>query len=304
MASGCTGIGALPNEILITILSSFSTSNLLPIVLTSHRIHDLVLRILHHRLTEAASLKDHKLILDCFHPSIKLSTPYLFCDYIGTDGLSDDVEGEGIVYDGIEKTGRLGKLAGLYSHFRPLHPEEDRTPLRPHPVGGWAPGPSNSPIEREAEFVCQNIHLESHELFSQLVVITNLVKVGPKRGLYKSLVRIGEGIIRIFRPWLSERASAFELKGCSIQTEDKERENRLQWADTSKHVGVRIKVAERLDINAPALVRRDEDPPVSYTLQYEELVIRTTQLLLMVEQSLDQEVRNSGKAIVIGAWDR
>lgn len=142
-------------------------------------------------------------------------------------------------------------------------------------MGGWAPGPSNSQIEREAEFVCQNIHLESHELFSQLCVITNLVKVGPKRGLFKSCVTIGEGIIRIFRPWLAERSSAF---GSSIskEAEDEEREKRLQWADTGKHVGLRIKVVEREDINAPILVRRDEDPSVSYTLQYEgELRIST-----------------------------
>lgn len=35
-----------------------------------------------------------------------------------------------------------------------------------------------------------------------------------------------------------------------------------------------------------------------------ELMIRTTQLLLVVEQSLDQEVNASGKAIVIGSWDQ
>lgn len=56
--------------------------------------------------------------------------------------------------------------------------------------------------------------------------------------------------------------------------------------------------------DTPVLVRKDEDPAVSYSLQYEELVINTTQLLLLVEQSIDQEVQNSGKAVVIGSWDR
>ena len=73
--------------------------------------------------------------------------------------------------------------------------------------------------------------------------------------------------------------------------------------------------------DTPVLVRKDEDPAVSYTLQYEgmflsfldfglviltivELVIKTTQLLLLVEQSIDQEVQHSGKAVVIGSWDR
>ena len=65
------------------------------------------------------------------------------------------------------------------------------------------------------------------------------------------------------------------------------------------------------------LVSRDEDPNVSYTLQYEgmwhvifvdivgayrcaELVVRSTQLLLMIEDWMDKpEVGNTGKAIVI-----
>jgi hypothetical protein len=34
-----------------------------------------------------------------------------------------------------------------------------------------------------------------------------------------------------------------------------------------------------------------------------ELVIKTTQLLLMVEHSIEQEVKHSGKAIVFGSWD-
>jgi hypothetical protein len=119
--------------------------------------------------------------------------------------------------------------------------------------------------------VCQNIHLESHELFSQLCVITNLVKVGPKRGLFKSCVTIGEGIIRIFRPWLAERSNALKstFAGTTKEAEDEEHEKKLLWADAGKHVGQRIKVVEREDVNAPILVRRDEDAPVSYTLQYE-----------------------------------
>jgi hypothetical protein len=34
-----------------------------------------------------------------------------------------------------------------------------------------------------------------------------------------------------------------------------------------------------------------------------ELVVKTTQLLLVVEQSLIEEVKHSGKAIVFGSWD-
>ena len=117
------------------------------------------------------------------------------------------------------------------------------------------------------DFVSQNIHLESHELFSQLMTITSLVKEGPKRGLFLSCVNIGEDTLRVWRDWLAERA------GCNTtQTkadEEEEFTNRLLFADTAKHVGLRMRVKERTDGAAPVLLRRDEDVPVSYILEYE-----------------------------------
>ncbi|KAH6716609.1 hypothetical protein BKA61DRAFT_600076 [Leptodontidium sp. MPI-SDFR-AT-0119] len=295
-----TGIEALPNEILISMLSTFRTLELLPLTLISHRFHSLIVRILHHRLLETAQLKDHKLILECFHPSTKLSTPYLFCDFIGTHPLNSS---SNEIYEDDNVVGKLGKLNALYSHFLPLKPDSDRRIVRSHPAGGSFSIP-NGLVDQHDRFVCQNIHLESHELFSQLQIITSLVKIGPKRGLFLSSVNIGDSIMRIWREWLADRAR----HGCSRDGEssketNKERADRLRWADNNETVGLRLRVVEREEAT-PVLVRKDEDPPVSYTLQYEELVIKTTQLLLLVEQSIDQEVNNSGKAVVIGSWDR
>ncbi|KAJ8062071.1 hypothetical protein OCU04_009850 [Sclerotinia nivalis] len=295
MVDSFAGIASLPNELLINALSLFSTRQLLPLACTCHRFHDLIIRIVHHRLIAAASLKDHKLVLECFHPSTKLITPYLFCDYLGTDGLSDDVVGEGELYKDVNDTGRLGKMSGLYSHFRPVQPE-DRMVWTRNPAGGARPGllPKS-----EEELVSHNVDLESHELFSQLCTITNIVKVGPKRGLFLSCVNLGEGVIRVFRDWLSDRVDADERH---IDTPE-ECEKRLLWVDTGKHIGLRLKVLKREEAPAPILLRRDEEAPAFYKLQYEELVIRTTQLLLNVEESMTREVENSGKAIVIGSWD-
>jgi len=223
---------------------------------------------------QASSLKDHTLILECFHPSTKLSTPYFFCDYLGT-GSTDDADSASNVFDDPDPAGKLGKLGSLYSHFRPLQPEEDRKVRRPHPAGGWAPGPSNTLAEKQTEYVCQNIHLESHELFSQLCTISNLVKVGPKRGLFLSCVNIGEGITRIWRNWLAERCASLSKRnrlGSGPNTkkeEDEEYRKRLLWADTKNHIGLRLRVIEREDAAVPILLSRDEDAPVSYTLQYE-----------------------------------
>ncbi|PVH73475.1 hypothetical protein DL98DRAFT_519892 [Cadophora sp. DSE1049] len=299
----CTGIGSLPNEILISMLSTFRTLELLPITLVSHRFHSLIVRILHHRLLETAQLKDHKLILECFHPSTKLSTPYLFCDFIGTHPLdSSSVEQE--IQKDDDAIGKLGKLKSLYSHFLPLKPDSDRRIVRSHPAGGSFSIP-NGLVDQHDQFVCQNIHLESHELFSQLQTITSLVKVGPKRGLFLSSVNIGDSILRIWREWLAERArdGLPGTNGESSTETARQRGERLRWADNSETVGLRLRVVEREE-DTPVLVRKDEDPAVSYTLQYEELVIKTTQLLLLVEQSIDQEVNHSGKAVVIGSWDR
>tara|TARA_R110002060_G_scaffold43424_5_gene54853 strand:- start:3053 stop:3739 length:687 start_codon:yes stop_codon:yes gene_type:complete len=217
--------------------------------------------------------------------------------------------------------GKLGKLKSLYSHFLPLKPDSDRRVIRSHPAGGSFSIP-NGLVDDHNQFVCQNIHLESHELFSQLQTITSLVKVGPKRGLFLSSVNIGDSILRIWREWLAERAGAgfSGENGESSAEAARQRAERLRWVDNSETVGLRLRVVEREE-DTPVLVRKDEDPAVSYTLQYEgmflsfldfglviltivELVIKTTQLLLLVEQSIDQEVQHSGKAVVIGSWDR
>lgn len=305
MVVQCTGIGALPNEILISILSTFPALSLLPLTLTSHRFHSLITRILYHRLVETAQLKERTLLLECYHPSTKLSTPSLNCEYLGTNVLdSVGTCSEEDVYADLEdsKTGQLGKLAGLYSHFRPLKPEAERRTVRRHPAGGSFIMAANDLVDEHEELVCQNVHLEAEELFSQLCTVTNVVKPGP-RGFLLGCVNISEGITRIWRHWLAEQAKLNTEDTSGSGSVDVGRGERLLWADNNKTVGLRMRVVERDDGTTPVLRSTDEDEAVSYTLQYEELVIRTRQLLLMVEQSIDQEVSHSGKAIVIGSWD-
>ncbi|KAH8805002.1 hypothetical protein F5884DRAFT_438694 [Xylogone sp. PMI_703] len=308
-----TGIWDLPNEVLMNTLSTFPTRALLPFTTVSHRFHDIILRIIQNRLNQATTLKDHKLILECYHPSTKLTTPYLFCDYLGTDVVSDDVHGNG--------TGPLGKLSDLYSHFRPLPAEDTRPTRRWHPAGAVPQPPEpltpstsddEGELEDEEPLASHNVNLESFELFSQLCTVTSLIKVGPKRGLFLSCVNISEGVMRVWRQWLAEQAESYRRsrrlpqKSKSRATFGEVREydsTNILWADANKTVGLRLRVKQRNDTSLPVLMHRDEeDEPVSYTLEYEELVIRTTQLLLMVEESINQEIAHSGKAIVIGSF--
>lgn len=48
------GVLSLPNEILLNILSLFSTESILPLAPTCHRFYGLILRLLLHRLQVAS----------------------------------------------------------------------------------------------------------------------------------------------------------------------------------------------------------------------------------------------------------
>lgn len=127
-------------KILVSTLTKFPTHELLKFTLVSHRFHHLVLRILHFRLLVAAEAPEYKIILEAYLPSRRYTRPYLFCTYLGTDGLSSSIEGEGSLYRDCEGAvgGRLERLSGLYSRFRPEYPaEEGKMPIRR--IAGAAP---------------------------------------------------------------------------------------------------------------------------------------------------------------------
>ena len=134
-------------------------------------------------------------------------------------------------------------------------------------------------------------------MFTQLCTVTNLVKVGPKPGLFLSHVNIGDGLVRVWRQWLSAQA-ARSVAEAGSDSADREH---ILWADARKQVGLRFRVREKSDGPRPVLALSDEDLPVSYTLEHQELLVRTTQLLLNVEKSNVQEVTSSGKAVVIAS---
>ena len=288
-------------QLLIHVLTSFSTRLLLPLAAVSRRFHDLVLRIIHGRLLVAASLKDHKLILECFHPSTKFTEPYLFCDYLGTPGLSSDTEGQGSFYDAADELGRLGKLGLLYSRFRPARPDAERKIVRPHPAGDVPGHPSstststvfpNRPPSRsssETELVNHNLNLDADELFTQRCAVINLVKIGPRRGVFLSCVNVVDAVTRIWRDWLKERARASEVNDLFSKFSVDEKEGtagrgigetrvgtdddsaaRLVWIGKGQNVALRVRVREReWRRNAPLLLHRDEYPAVSYSMEYE-----------------------------------
>lgn len=202
----------------------------------------MILRILHYRLLLAAGDPSYRLILEAYHPSRRYTRPYLFCTYLGTDGLSSKEEGVGAFYEDFcgdgEDTGHLGKLGGLYSSFRPEHPDvEANIPMRriagATPVlaqtsavdGGdgsiatndagiaGAAAPPTTPIYKNTgdggvRKIMYTINLDEGELFGQFCVYAQLVSGWKRRGIFDAAVNVvepGQGTIRIWRQWLVER---------------------------------------------------------------------------------------------------
>ncbi|KAI0379204.1 hypothetical protein F5Y04DRAFT_259977 [Hypomontagnella monticulosa] len=274
MADSQLSIDSLPNEIILQVLSSFPTRSLLPLATVCRRFYGLVGRVHYLRLVETSRLRDHQVILECFHPSEKLSTPSLSCEYLGTQGLieaGDDAN--------------LGELNNLYARFRPYSGDESY-------------GPRSSQIG-SAQAPSHEVLLDSGELFSQLCTVTNLVKVGPRRGLFSSFVTVTDSVIRVWRDWLAREAAntAAAKQRASSNADD----SSILWTDSSKTVGLKFRVLEDQSTPAPILFGRDDEPSVSYSLEYQELLVRANWLLFSFETSDAQQDTHAGAVYFSGS---
>ncbi|KAK4134019.1 hypothetical protein BT67DRAFT_304233 [Trichocladium antarcticum] len=336
MAPNTTTIDTLPNELLQSILSQLPATALLALLPVSRRFHAATQRILQQRLRRATAQPEYRLILECYHPSAKLSTPYLSCTHQHTDRF--DSAAAAPTGTGATPTG----LRGAYAHFRPAVQDENRRGRARYPrrlrrrrrrrrrrrqppsdgsggEDGASSGQAAGPLmllseEEEAEEEeedgeveeglgalaeprpSQDIYLAPGELVSPLCTVTNLVRVGPRAGLFVRHVNVGDGVIGASRGWLAARAAADGARDRGGGGA----EDAVLWADAARTVGVRFRVAER-DIRGehPVLVAGDEELPVTYRLEFEELLVRAAPLLIMVERSEVQEVAPEGTAIVI-----
>lgn len=242
------------------------------------RFHDLTARIIHARLLRAASLTDRKLILECYHPSAQYTEPYLYCDYLGTPGLSDKIQDQPPIFDftGDQKA-KEGTLERLYSHFQPTRKDPEPKIYRSHPAGD-VPGSRASEVANRVRepfgesTVSQNVSLEAHELFTQLRFLVAVVQTGPRRGFFLSVENLIDKTQRIFRNWLAERAEAIggQTAGASnsVTNEHGCGADRMLWVDQKKIVGLRVRVEERKGRKeSPILYNKDEDQAVSYSLE-------------------------------------
>lgn len=264
----------------MNVLYEFTTLPLLHMRAVNHRFQNLIIRIVHGRLLLAASLDDRKLIFECYHPSAQYTEPYLFCDYLGTPGLSDSVAGEGSIYEAHTGDGLLRKL---YSRFKPTRRKPHSRSSIAHPAGD-VPGSRTSDLaasrsekqEETDDIVKRIVNFDAHENFSQLVFSTDLVQLGPHRGLFTDMVRVnGKTTLRIFREWAAQRALQTRLSGVPSADNVEETDPRsmndceLTWLDDLKQkAGVRIRVEERKwSRDTPILFRTDEEQALAYSME-------------------------------------
>jgi hypothetical protein len=267
-----------------------TTPELLPLTSISRRLSTIILRILNNRLVAAAELDSHSLLLECYHPSVKLFEPPYFCTYHGTEGLS-------LYETGVETEANIGErlkqMRNMYSRFRPHQRELEEGGRRVLPRPGDVPGsrtfPGTAQDKYQGESVKQTLSLEAHELFTQLVAQTNLVKIGPRHGLFTCFVDVEEGVMRVWKEWLADTAAKGRQKQVSASVEAKEKAGKgkepigeipgattdlddpsILWVSSARNSGIRFNVRERkFRRDIPILIRADEDMPVTYEIEYD-----------------------------------
>jgi hypothetical protein len=315
----------------------------LPLVLVSRRLHSIIVRILHYRLLLAAALPEYKLILEAYHPSKRYTDPYLFCTYLGTDGLSSKLEGEGSLYvDCPGAEGRLAKLGALYSRFRPEKPSIEGTiPRRAFPAGGTPSqahgGAASQPVyanggDGGSNKVVHSLNFDGGELFTQFCAYASLVTLGPRRGVFLNTVHMVKdkaGWMRVWKDWLQARADELkteegtQLKQVASVSEREStvgEDKTILWQDHKRNIGLRVAVRDT-QRRFTARSTDDDDLPMGFTIEIKgrwrgstlsvpanlgalELVVRTTHLMLAVETSIEDQKNASGKAMIFGFTTR
>lgn len=248
-------------------------------------------------------------MLECFHPSSKLTEPHVFCKYLGTDGLSERHDGAGSLYENVDTAHQLGRVTGLYSRFRPevskdKEEEGDRSIngsgfgilpgrmlLLSGVVGFVRADINGSRGGKGDDAVIREVTLDGYENFSQLCVVANLVQVKPGTSLLLSASTIEDGFVRLWREWL-RRQSERTKKTTEIDWEEGSEKARMSsdddilWVDMGKTVGLKVRVRPKAwDPSLPVLVHQDdqnEDSWVGY-----EVILQGESLLLWRESHID-----------------
>ncbi|KAK7605757.1 hypothetical protein JOL62DRAFT_589015 [Phyllosticta paracitricarpa] len=274
---------SLPSELLLQVFTNFTTTELLPLATTSHRVHDLIIRIIRARLHFAAHLHDYgyALILESSDPSHIMQEPYMFCTPQETEESEANDAGK------LEpcQTDSLGHLRSRYTRFR-LHrqgPEHYRRTVRPGDIPGSRTHPSTAEPTftgggRPGEGAINQLWWTCSQQFFQLCVHLRFFNKHSR-----AAGTIQKKVIRVFWEWLSASPDAPLREGEHSQstslgnTEPSvDQEDLILWFSSDEDVGLKLRVSEQ---------RLTEDEKM-FDVNYNEVIVRTSHLLLTLEKSL------------------
>lgn len=248
----------------------------------SRRFHSLIVRIVHNRMTLATGLDGHKLMLECYHPSAKLTAGKMYCTYLGTDGLVEALDQKAN-----EPAGHIGYLRSLYSRFQPYRQETGRL-IQQRTIPGDIPGsrthPASPQNQREQRLgigvlPTETVSLDAHELFSQLCVVSHMAKIAARKSVIQSFVELSDGVIRLRRDWLGQQLNKVvtESAGRTRLSED----SSILWVNNcNDDVGIKFRVRQHKPReDQPILYASEEEVAVSYYVEFEgkssmEVVLR------------------------------
>ncbi|KAM3440835.1 hypothetical protein MY4824_001962 [Beauveria thailandica] len=313
------------SQILIAILDHLPLKALLKATLLCRAIHLLAVHTLQRRLLAVSSRPGrHEVMLECYHPSLKISTPYLSCRPLGARHPTTDCSAtrrEDEEEDEEAPPTSLGQVCQLYASFLPVVTEENRRRRNRNmawPVSvrdGGPPGAAAAAAAAAADQVAtQQLPFDDGALFSQLCVALNLVTphgCQRHRGIFVSHYNMSEHVVRVFRRWLEESMagddgertpSPWDPTAPTAPPPPPLASSRILWVDAARTIGLRFRVSPGPAERMPLLSGTDEeDPAVSYTLTCQELLIRSTSLLMAVEASANKEMEPSHNSIILSS---
>jgi hypothetical protein len=100
--------------------------------------------------------------------------------------------------------------------------------------------------------VSYDLNLDPAELFGQFCVYPSLVKFGPRRGVFLGgtvrIVQPGQGVMRVWKHWLQDRAQEAwrneASPGCNMDEASIGADKNIMWTDYRKNVGLRVAIRD------------------------------------------------------------
>lgn len=217
------------------------------------RFYDAIRSIVLRRLRDALSSPSTDLILECFDDRDRLSAPSLSCRYIETTSPSH------YPTDAPEPANPSHNPLDWHSWFHIVRRGgESRWPRPRHTTPTT---PAETPADEDAP--TKDVTIEEGTGDVSLTFRALIETEGPS-AIPAHLV-VWEQVLAVSREWFARAARA---KDEVVDGGDCSDDRRILWFGAERDCGVRAKVRS-LEAEVPLLVGVDEQPAVSYRLEYD-----------------------------------